>query len=142
MTHQEFWVRGSHDKGLGLVFERRTESRMSPVFSSCSWLWLRLGCHLEKVAQYDVPMERKPRGVECVIYISKVVFCWCWQWGRAPRGLCCLGNAQIAVPSLGITQDKSSSVSPGERWPGPVGALFNPEPALPKLQRAPAYSVC
>lgn len=45
------------------------------------------------------------------------------------------------MPSFDITQDRSSSVSPGDRWPGPIGALFNPEPALPKLQRDPLLAL-
>lgn len=62
MTHQEIWVRGSHDKGPGLISERRSECRLSPVFSSCSWLWLRLGCHVEIGCLVSCANGEKVRG--------------------------------------------------------------------------------
>lgn len=111
-------------------------------------------------------MERKPERLECVISISKMLLrvvqndpvelmfsLWdteligVWVQLRVvlaritalPGSLCCVGNMEMAAPSLGIAQDRSSPVPLGKGWPGPSSALVIPEPALAKLQRALAY---
>ena len=163
MSHQEIWFGGSHKKGQDLVFESVGCVLYSLLVAGhgrgrvVTW---------EEVVQYHVPMERKPEGPECVFSISRMLswdvqnnlmektfLLWdtkmlrvccnlgsCWRGGRALLGtLCCVGNMEKAVPSLGFVQDSSSPAPFGEGWPRPISALVIPEPALAKLVRALAY---